>query len=300
METTRGDTVPPQEMTPEQAVQAAANTAQGRHTVPPEEITPELMPTVEALGLVGHCRQLATEGWTIIEDAVDPSFVARLRRTILAGLPLNAAGGGGVEFMMLGKDPVYAEAVLHPKAMAMAEFSVGRGFLLGSLAASVRANGEPGLPLHADQDMFPAPFPDHNMMLTVCWVLDDFTQAGGATRVQPGSAQFRRHPTDAEGANPDGFAMACPAGSLVLWDGRVWHGSFDRTTDGQRVVLHATYYRLLMRPGEDYSDVADDLIATHGQPMSRLLGREDFFYKKHFDYVADYDVFVQTMNNSRS
>ena len=40
-----------------------------------------------------------------------------------------------------------------------------------------------------------------------------------------------------------------------------------------------------MRPGEDYSDVADELIETYGAPMSQLLGREDFLYKKGFDYV---------------
>ena len=270
------------------------------NTVPPEEITDELKPTVTALGLVENCRQLAEEGWTIVEDAAAPEFVARLRNTILTSLTLDANGGDGSEFMLLGKDPVYAEAVLNPKALAMAEFSVGRGCLLGSLAATVRAKGEPALPLHADQAMFPAPFPEHNMMLTACWVLDDFTEAGGATRVLPGTNRLRRLPDDAEAANPDGVPMACRPGSLALWDGRVWHGNFARTAEGQRVVLHATYYRLLMRPGEDYSDVADGLIETYGERMSQLLGREDFLYKKDFDYVKGYEVFARTLNNARS
>ncbi len=65
-------------------------------------------------------------------------------------------------------------------------------------------------------------------------------------------------------------------------------------------MLHATYYRLLMRPGEDYSDVADQLIETYGTPMSQLLGREDFLYKKDFDYVNDYATFVRTLNNAKS
>ena len=191
-------------------------------------------------------------------------------------------------------------AVLNPKALAMAEFSVGRGCLLGSLAATVRAKGEPALPLHADQAMFPAPFPEHNMMLTACWVLDDFTEAGGATRVLPGTNRLRRLPDDAESANAGGVPMACRPGSLAIWDGRVWHGNFARTAEGQRVVLHATYYRLLMRPGEDYSDVADGLIETYGERMSQLLGREDFLFKKHFDYVKGYEVFARTLNNARS
>ena len=34
--------------------------------------------------------------------------------------------------------------------------------------------------------------------------------------------------------------------------------------------------------------------------MSQLLGREDFLYKKNFDYVNDYATFVRTLNNAKS
>ena len=46
-------------------------------TVPPWEISAELRPVVEDLGMVENCRQLAEEGWTIIEDAADPEFFER-------------------------------------------------------------------------------------------------------------------------------------------------------------------------------------------------------------------------------
>ena len=59
-------------------------------TIPPDEISRELMPIVEALGLVENCRQLASEGYTIIENAADPEFVARLRNTILASTAVCA------------------------------------------------------------------------------------------------------------------------------------------------------------------------------------------------------------------
>ena len=74
-------------------------------TIPPDEISSELMPVVEELGLVDNCRQLASEGYTIIEKAVDPEFVARLRNTIRESLPTDAAGRGS-KMAVLGKDPV--------------------------------------------------------------------------------------------------------------------------------------------------------------------------------------------------
>ena len=79
--------------------------------LPPDAISDVLLPVVRELGLVENCRQLAREGWTVIDRAADPAFVARLRRRILAD---------GTSFMRLDKDPVYAEAALNPKVMAIA------------------------------------------------------------------------------------------------------------------------------------------------------------------------------------
>ena len=283
---------------------AAAGSAEGvvslqgrvSETLPPEAISMELLPVVEELGLVENCRQLAAEGWTVIENAADAEFFERLRNTILDTTP-----GSGSRGRLLDKEPVFAEAALNPSVMAMAEFSVGRGFLMGSLIATVRNAGDPSTPPHSDQDMFPAPFAEHNMMLTACWACDDFTKDGGATLVIPGTKRFRRHPNDAESADlSNAIAIECPAGSVALWDGSVWHGNWPRSIPGQRVVLHATYYRLLMRPGENYSDAADRLVEAWGPSMSQLLGRDDFLYKKNFDYVKDYAIFIRTVNNAKT
>ena len=149
--------------------------------------------------------------------------------------------------MLLHKDPVFAEAVLQPKLRAMAEFSVGRGYLLSQVAASVRGKGAPPIGLHADHNWMPAPFPAHNMLLTACWALDDYTEAGGATLVIPGSHTARRHPDLDEiralkGAQP----IECPAGSVALWDGNIWHSNYPRQLEGERVVCHITYSRLMI------------------------------------------------------
>ena len=115
-----------------------------------------------------------------------------------------------------------------------------------------------------------------------------------------------RHPTAEESTQPESteaaIAMECPAGSVVMWDGRVWHGSFARETEGERVVLHATYYRLLMRPHEAYTEeVADTLCTQWGAQMSSLLGREDYIQK--VDIMTDprfMEKFATTMRNVRS
>ena len=268
-------------------------------TLAPEEISEELMPTLQELGLVENCRQLAAEGWTIIREAANPDFVERLRQAIIECSPIVDSDGSKTDGL-LKVDPVFAEAAINPKLMAMAEFSVGRGFLLASMVTTVREKNSNPIDLHADQLYFPEPFPAHNMMLTCCWATDEFTLENGATTVMPGTNTLLRHPTAEEIVTPHNMVtMACPAGSVAIWDGRVWHANAPKTTDGQRVVLHTSYQRMIVRPNEDFSDVAEEMIEQYGEPMAQLMGKLDSIAKKDFDYVKDFGTFIKTANNAR-
>ena len=261
-------------------------------TLPPDAISEELAPAIEELGLEDNCRQLSMEGWTVVADVADQEFNHALRQKILA-----LAGNPGGANMLLAKDPIFAHAILSPKLLAMAEFSVGRGFLISQVAASVRPKGSPAISLHADNNWLPAPFPAHNMLLTGCWACDEFTKEGGSTLVIPGSQNLRRHPNgDETKAKPGAIAIECPPGSVAMWDGNIWHANWPRETDGERVVCHITYTRLMMRPVEDYSAHADDLIEAHGETMAQLLGREDFLASPN---GADYKKLMQTFNNAK-
>jgi len=257
-------------------------------TLAPEAISDELRPTIEEFGLEDNCRQLAAEGWTVVEDVASSEFNERLRHKI------QDVGGGN---MLLAKDPVFSEAVLSPKLLAMAEFSVGRGFLISQVAGSVRPQGSASIGLHADANWLPAPFPAHNMLLTGCWACDEYTKEGGSTLVIPGSNALHRHPDPDEVAAKEGaIAIECPPRSVAMWDGNLWHANWPRETEGERVVAHITYTRLMMRQIEDYGAIADDLVERHGERMAQLLGREDSLDSPtgfRFDKIA------KTFNNAK-
>jgi|TARA_Y100000310_G_scaffold345704_1_gene468526 hypothetical protein len=260
-------------------------------TLPADAISDELQPLITELGLTENCRQLVMQGWTVIEQAASLEFNARLREKILE---LSPSGGSN---MLLAKDPVFAEAVLNPNLLAMAEFSVGRGFLISQVAASVRPKGAASIGLHADNNWLPAPFPAHNMLLTACWACDEYSKEGGATLMIPGSHALLRHPNAEEVSQVAGaIAIECPAGSVAMWDGSVWHSNWPRTIEGERVVCHITYTRLMMRPVEDYAAAADELIDEHGERMAQLLGRQDFLMGPR---GADYSKLLVTFNNAK-
>ncbi len=265
-------------------------------TLAPEAVSPELAPVIAELGLTENCRQLAMEGWTVIENAANPEFNEHLRNTILKHSTGPADGNRGAR-MLLAKDPVFAEAVLNPKLLALAEFSVGRGCLISQVAASVRPPGPATLGLHADHNWIPAPFPEHNLLLTACWACDDYTKAGGSTLIIPGSANLRRHPDAEEIKTMAGAeAIECPAGSVALWDGNLWHCNWPRTEAGERVVCHITYSRLMMRQVEDYREHEQALIEQHGSRMASLFGHDDGLFRPD---GFDYSKLEQTFNNAK-
>ena len=260
-------------------------------TLAPAAVSDELLPVIEDICLLDNYRELADRGWTVVENVGTAEFTAALRATILR---LSSKGGAN---MLLSKDRVFAEAVLQPELLALAEFSVGRGFLLSQVAASVRDKGSPCIGLHADHNWLPAPFPEHNMLLTACWTCDEYSEDGGATLIVPGSGAQRRHPNQQECAEMQGaIAVECPAGSVVLWDGNVWHSNYPRVIDGQRVVCHITYSRLMMRPVENYALAKTELTELYGKRMAQLLGDDDFLDSPN---GADYSKLIQTFNNAK-
>ena len=202
-------------------------------TLPPDAISDELAPVVDELGLRENCRQLAMEGFTVVEDVAPAAFNQRLRAKIKEISPEPEGEIRGAN-MLLAKDPVFAEAALNPKIMAMAEFSVGRGFLITQIASSIIPKGSYSIRLHADSSWLPAPFPAHNTLLTACWTPDGYDKQSGATLVIPGSGNLRRHPNAQETeAKAGAIAIKAPPNSVAMWDGNIWHANWPRRTEGE-------------------------------------------------------------------
>ncbi|TDJ33067.1 MAG: hypothetical protein E2O61_13015 [Gammaproteobacteria bacterium] len=243
----------------------------------PFDLSDELKAKVAALGLKETVQHVKDEGYGYVYDPAPMEFNDRLRETIIRVAKTDKSMGGAGANMLLNKDPIFEEVVLNPKILTMVEILCGKGAMLSQLAASIKPKGGPALGLHADQNWTPAPFPVHNQLVTFCWACDEFTKEGGSTKVVPGSHVHRRHPTEIEVAKePGAIATECPAGSLTFWNGSMWHGSWPRTIDGERVVLHITYSRLALRPVESYDFLDEDWLEGKPYEMRVILGREDF------------------------
>ena len=234
---------------------------------------------IDALGLRQNVRELDEQGYTVIHDPVALALTDRVRDAVLRlAQETDGPAKGMSAGLLLGRDPVFDEAVLVPQLQAIVEYVVGRGALLSQLIGSIRQKGAPAIGLHADNSWFPAPFPDWDFLVTGCWVTDEFTRDGGCTLVIPGSHRACAHPTreareTLEGAVP----IECGKGSIAIWNSRVWHSNYPRTLEGERVVAHMTYSRIGITPVEDYSHLSDTYLEGKPPELATLLGRDVFF-----------------------
>jgi hypothetical protein len=236
----------------------------------PQDISIELKARIAELDLTETLRHAKERGFGFVDEPTTPEFNTRLRE---ATLKINA--GPGPNNMLLDKDPIFEQVVLNPKIRAIVEAMVGEDALLSQFTLSVRGKGARALPLHADQNWTPAPFPEHNQLVTFCWACDEFTKAAGATMAVPDTHTHRRHPSPQEVKQAQGaIALECPAGSVPFWDGSIWHGNWPRTIEGQRVVLHITFTRSYLRQLENYRHLDSDWFDNRPDELRVMLGRQ--------------------------
>ena len=263
----------------------------------PFELDESLAERTSEQGLTQNLDQLRDEGYTVVENIATPEFTARLRETcIRLSKETEGPARGYSAALLLGRDPIFEDVVLNPKITALVEVMCGKGALLSQLIASIRPKGAPSLGLHADQNWFPAPFPVHNQLFTMCWAMEEFSLAGGSTKVIPKSHLAKRHPNKEEvQQEPGAIAIECAPNSITCWDGSIWHGNYPRTLDGERVVLHITFSRLALRTVENYSHLDEAWLEGKPAALRVILGREDLLGSTTIARGgADYSVLPRT------
>ncbi|NLP64896.1 phytanoyl-CoA dioxygenase family protein [Paraburkholderia sacchari] len=277
-------------------------------SLPMFAVSPELATRIREYGLEQNIRDMEEHGYTVVKDVASSDFFASLRSAIMnccledKGQYFGMTRKGISSDMLLTRDSTIAEATINPKILTMIEYMCGRGAQISQVSGSVRYEGANAMGLHCDQSWLPAPFPEHNALMTACWYCDDtLDEASGATKVVPGSHRKMRHPNpDEVQASEGAVPLVSPRGSVGMWDGRLWHANYPRTREGERVMLHATYCRLAYRPLEDYGPDSEGLIAKYGPVMEDLLGRNQWWGNRNWnDGSVDMQKYLRTERDSR-
>lgn len=243
-----------------------------------------------------NIAELEAFGFTVIEPektGAPPGFADRLLETVMEmarqededAVDLNKHADrpayGRQLFHLLARDPAFIEAAMNPVVRTMGAYMLGLSMRLYSMVAFVKEGPARPTHMHTDSVGVPTPLPFYGTVCNVSWILSDYTPDNGTLCIVPGSHRFCRHPTEFEqpkfmgGAMDD--AMATPLiakpGSLAVFTGNTWHGTYPKTTDSNRVHIATAFCRNYVNPAESYDDLPDELIAEHGPELARLIGR---------------------------
>lgn len=235
-----------------------------------------------------HVARVDADGYTIVEDAIEPDVVATLRDTIrrlqkeLGVEPLGTEAEGHSTLRMynlLAKDPAFTVMPIHPNVLPIVEGLLDRGCLLSGMTAMDIGPGEDAQPLHGDDGVMSRHLrrPHAPMMVTSIWALTDFTAANGGTRFVPGSHRWETTPASPDRPSPsevDVRELEMQAGSVLVFHGSLWHGGgSNRTADDWRLGVNVQYCPGFVRQQQNpYVGIPTSVAAEFPDRLLELLG----------------------------
>ncbi len=216
------------------------------------------------------------------------------------GLQIKNETGSTICANLLNKDEVFQSLVTIPEIDVLVEHLLGYDFLLSSLSVVQTQPGTKAQGLHIDQAFlqFEAPVA---CVVNVIWMIEDFSDENGGTRVIPGSHLWDSQKTiqyhedtalpgipfdeltsagGGSGENPsDTIAICAKAGTCLILDGRVLHGTGRNTATKNRTAVAAYYTRPYIRQlTNPFISIEDSRLLSLSDRLKEQLGFKSWFY----------------------
>ena len=212
-------------------------------------------------------------GYGVIKDCLSPAQVKQIRKRMIEQAKAER------ELFQLGDNPnaqgvrilpnkgaIFQGLILQPQVTEMMRYGFrGLEFCFSTITGIITRKGTPAQMIHCDQSFLPGAV-KKAWVNNVLYMITDFTEANGGTRVVPGS---HRSPPPAVKQNEDGtfagyegesVAIEGPAGSAFVFDGRLWHGQGPCTVTGPRIAISAFYITPTLRQAENYPASLHDAV----------------------------------------
>ena len=232
-----------------------------------------------------HADELRGRGYAVVPAVLDPGELAATRAALEEVFAREAgfAEARGwknrswrVAYMLPQKHALFRALALNPRVLALMRAVLGEDCIINSFnGLTMVAGGEPQR-LHRDSNALPG----HVLYINALHALDDFTVANGCTRLIPGSQNRRvakrKHDIHYDPSDPleaEAIHVEAPAGSMIAYDGGLWHAGSRNTTDLPRRALHLFYCRPWVRPQWDFArSLSPEVIATMTPAERAIFG----------------------------
>ncbi len=226
-----------------------------------------------------HLARLDRDGYTVIEGAFDAALADELLADVtrLEGVVGDGVGNNPFEgyntvriYNLLARGKIYERIPVHEAVLPVVEGVLDKGCLVSSLSSIAIGPGEAAQPIHADDMLIPLPKPHVPIVCNTMWALTDFTEENGGTRIIPGTHTADRSPQLGE-EHPGAVAVEMARGSVLVFNGSIWHGGGANRTGARRVGIAMNYCAGWIRQQENQQLGIPAEIARGFSPRLRKL-----------------------------
>jgi ectoine hydroxylase-related dioxygenase (phytanoyl-CoA dioxygenase family) len=179
-------------------------------------------------------------GYLVLTDIIDEDWLEELRAAFAAAVAQGGRHGQHIHLPF--DDAVFDGVYTQPRVLAAVYHVLGRPFRTFPPAGRDPSPGHGLQALHPDWGRGPSE-PFH--VVTVLWLLDDFTPDNGATRLVPGSHLVPRPVPKAllqpERRHPDQQLVVAGAGAALVFNGCLLHGGTRNASRRSRRVLQCQF-----------------------------------------------------------
>lgn len=231
--------------------------------------------------LLAHAAAIAADGYAVLHDAIEPDLVDELTEVIDRLMVDLGVERGTNDFLgrhtrrifnLLARDPVFAKIPLHPHVLPLVERVLDPQCLLSSLTAIEMNPGQIAQPVHADDGSIALRRPHQPIVCVAIWALTDFTEENGCTHLYPGSHRWPNRPAKGE-RPPDPVRAVMGKGSVIVYDGSIWHGGGDNRAGTRRLGIVVNHCAGFIRQEENQLlAVPREMAARFPRRLQQMLG----------------------------
>jgi ectoine hydroxylase-related dioxygenase (phytanoyl-CoA dioxygenase family) len=235
-----------------------------------------LLPDVEVAEYVYHIQ---TRGYSIIPGYLKKEECDLLKVSMMdsidAFIPIEGAERSYLDrhqmHDLIIKDINYARLLEDPRLQQLVAPHLGQHWIMyAATSSSIPPHSKNyASRLHVDCPRF---HPGYIFNMGVIWALDDYTPDNGALKILPGSQHSEVAP-DFELFEKNCIQVFCKAGSLLLFNAKIYHRTSDNSTDEWSHSMTMNACRSFMKQRMDWvrfipRDISDQL----NDQARRLIG----------------------------
>src|SRR5271170_236557 len=199
-------------------------------------------------------NELARRGYTAVPEKVPPQQISELKRSFEERIEEEGSLAGIEQGSLrlsncVNKGEVFLRASFYAPVLSAAAAVIGRPFKLHGFNARNPLLGGGVQALHRDVDTGPQlegrQTNGSRDLINALWILDDFTESNGPTRVIPGShlhsRDIRKEMEDPTERHPEEELLIGCAGTIVIINGALWHSGTENVSGEPRRTLHISF-----------------------------------------------------------